>query len=90
MPMAIRTMPPMTCTLRLKNFPILLPKLKPAKDKRNVTKPIIITGVVIDILSKEKLSPTASASMLVATERINRTEAVSLASFSSLGLALAA
>jgi len=88
--MAIKTRPPMACTLLSKNFPSLLPKLKPVKDNRNVTRPIAITGVVIDTLSKEKLNPTANASMLVAIERIYRTEAVSLVSFSSFGLVLAA
>ena len=83
MPIAIKTVPPMTCTLCLKSFPSLLPKLKPAKDRRNAITPMVTTGIVMDALRREKLSPTANASMLVATERINRTETVSLASFSS-------
>jgi hypothetical protein len=74
----------------LKELPEFVAETKTAKDKRNVTTPITITGVVMDILSKEKLSPAASASMLVAMERISRIEAVSLVSFSSFDAVLAA
>ena len=38
----------------------------PIKERKNVTIPIIIIGVIIEICKNEKLIPTASASILVA------------------------
>jgi hypothetical protein len=67
----------MTRTLRLKNVPSLLPKLKPAKAMSKVTTPITTTGSVMETFSNETLSPTANASMLVVTERSSRAETAS-------------
>ena len=64
----------MISILFLKARPSLLPKHTPAYDNRNVTVPITIIGVVISTSRKAKLSPTASASMLVAIDNINKAE----------------
>lgn len=50
----------------------LYPKFIPIKLITKETIPIINTGVIIDILSREKENPIAKASMLVAKDKITR------------------
>lgn len=50
----------------------LFPKHTPRNDNRNVTVPITIIGVAIGAFNKAKLSPTAKASILVATDNISK------------------
>lgn len=65
--------PPNVSILFPKRFPNLLPAKTPSNDNKNVTIPITIIGIAIYILRNAKLNPTANASMLVATDNINKT-----------------
>ena len=70
-PIMIRTQPPTNVAL----LPILSPNLKPAKpptiEKIKVTRPISPAAVQISTSKKAKLTPTAKASMLVATANVS-------------------
>ena len=68
-PIAIRMMPPAISIFFSKRCPNLPPMKTPMQERINVTRPITITGVIIEILRKANPRPTASASMLVAMER---------------------
>lgn len=79
MPIAIKTMPPMIVAL----FPNFMPKWRPmisATMQHNaVVKPIKVAADAMLSESAAKLTPTASASMLVAIAWKNKTGIVSLA-----------
>ena len=55
-----------------KNLPILFPIKYPKNENIKANDPIIATDKYKEISSNEKLIPTTKASILVATERINR------------------
>ena len=69
----IKIEPPKISILFFRNFPNLLPTYTPKKDSKKATNPIIIAGKKIEISRKEKLSPTANASILVAIDKIKIT-----------------
>lgn len=73
MPIANRTMPPAISILFSNKCPDLSPMKTPRKDSAKVMVPMIIIGVAIAICRNAKLTPTASASMLVAIESSNST-----------------
>lgn len=72
MPMTISIIPPTALILFPKIFPILLPNKKPANERENVTMPMTIMGVASAVWRNAKLKPTINASMLVATDNVNR------------------
>ena len=45
----------------------------PRNERENVIIPMMIAGVIIEVSRKDRLSPTASASMLVAMDNIIKT-----------------
>lgn len=71
--MPIKMKPPTISILFAKKCPNLLPAKTPNNDNRNVTVPITITGVAIEICKNTKLKPTAKASILVATDNASKT-----------------
>lgn len=64
-------MPPMIFILRLYRCPTLLPDITPNEATSIVTTPITIAGKNMFILISDMDSPTAVASILVATPRLN-------------------
>ena len=70
-PIAMRTRPPTSSALDLKRSPTFLPKSTPAMENSIVVIPIIIMGIHTDISRKAKETPTARASILVATARVS-------------------
>jgi hypothetical protein len=68
LPINIKTHPPATSAQEPHLRPILLPKPAPMALIQNVTIPIIMLGNNIETCKKAKLSPTDSASILVAKE----------------------
>ena len=66
MPSNIKIVPPANSAFDLNRVPNILPTLTPAVDMAKVVKPIIKIAVKIFSAKKEKVIPTASASMLVA------------------------
>ncbi len=70
-PIPIRTAPPTASTLLSKKCPNFLPINTPRYDIVNVTRPIIITALATVAVISEIVTPTASASILVATDRTN-------------------
>ena len=68
----MRIIPPRIPIL-LKKFPNFLPKYNPRNERMNVVIPITNAGVTIASSRKDKLRPTAKASMLVATDNITST-----------------
>ena len=64
--------PPNASIFLSKRWPTFLPITTPVMDKIKVTTPIIHDGVIISTFRKEKLRPTANASMLVAIDKNNK------------------
>ena len=54
-------------------MPDFLPMNTPKNERKKVMIPIIKAGTAIDASIKDRLNPTARASMLVATDRTNKT-----------------
>ena len=69
----MRITPPKT-PIFSKKPPNLLPIYTPTKERKNVIIPMTIAGVIIETSRKDRLKPTAKASMLVAIDNINKTE----------------
>lgn len=70
--MPIKIKPPATSTLFGALLPSLFPKRAPRNDSVNVTAPMTVIAVRIEIFMNAKLNPAARASMLVAMDRSSR------------------
>jgi len=70
-PIRIKIMPPTISILFLKKRPNRLPRYIPKKDRENVIIPVVRAGATIEAFRKDKLRPTARASILVAMDNTN-------------------
>lgn len=86
-PIQIKIIPPNISIRRRKNLPKCLPKPTARNDNMNVTPPMMSTGVIMEMFNIPKLTPIASASMLVAIESINSRCMPNVFTSSSISLA---
>ena len=78
--MRIRTAPPTLSALDLYLSPNRLPAFTPTAEQAKVTQPIDRAAGIMDTFMKAKVTPTAKASMLVATAKANIAGAAMFAS----------